>query len=78
MEPQIHACRSVHLIDSWTLSKTVLFGRLHSFISLDHRARTHNRFRAIGVQAARRKIKKKAVRKIVYGGRLLYEIKMCP
>jgi hypothetical protein len=30
MEPQIHACRSVHLIDSWTLSKTVLFGRLRS------------------------------------------------
>jgi len=28
MEPQIHTCGSVHLTDSWTLSKTVHFGRL--------------------------------------------------
>ena len=28
MEPQIHTCGSVHLTYSWTLSKTVRFGRL--------------------------------------------------
>lgn len=30
MESRRHSCRSVHLTDSWTLSKTVHFGRLRS------------------------------------------------